>query len=344
MSREVVKVRNVGDGEAPWREAWDEFVNCHEGFWLHHLSCWYDILRSFAVSPIYLIATREKRITGVVPAYLTRSMFVKTGIYTLFGGVLAEDEPSEAALFDELDDVRSSLRAKYLQIRGNNSQNAKFRTKDVRSLDTLTLSEDPSVTWTVLNKKTRWAVRQAERRGMHAVWSVANDRLMNEFWNVYAGRMRILGTPVMTRKYFTKLSSVFHDKVQSVALYHHSTYVGGMLCIVHKDTVYNLYASVNPEAQKEYGNYLLYWQAIRTAGARQYVKFDLGPSVSGSGAQKFKRKWRGLESFRYSLDTEFRTGETVSDRSVYLGRIWSHMPLSVCNKIGPLMRRSIPFG
>ncbi|MGH6673437.1 MAG: hypothetical protein ACRECV_15905 [Xanthobacteraceae bacterium] len=108
-------------------------------------------------------------------------------------------------MLEEARSLRDRIGAKYLQIRGGPVDAAGARSfPTVHTL--IDTSQPVDVLWSGIKKKTRWAIRQAEKTGVR----IARDEGLGEleaFHRVYAVHMRGLGTPVMGLDAFRAMRS-----------------------------------------------------------------------------------------------------------------------------------------
>jgi hypothetical protein len=93
-------------------------------------------------------------------------------------------------------------------------------------------------------------------------------------------------------------------------------------------------------------NHRLYWELIQHAIKAGFTHFDFGRSTPGSGPYKFKEQWGATEVPQY---WEYWTATgTLPDvtpqnpRYAFAVRLWKQLPLSIANRIGPLIVRNIP--
>ena len=195
-----IRVRLANDADLP---AWQRFVDRmpHAGC-MHHAG-WYAVLRdSCWVKPYFLIGedARSGDFAGVLPLYHSCSPLTGSHLSSLPQGVLAEDGRTVAALLQHARTLRDLIGAKYLELRGGPLDHPGDQASPtIRTL--INTSQPPEVLWSAIKKKTRWAIRQAEKAAIHIDHDVTLAGMEDLYWT-YAEHMRKFGTPVMGIGFF----------------------------------------------------------------------------------------------------------------------------------------------
>ncbi len=340
-------IRLAGDADLA---AWQNFVDrTPEAGPLHH-AAWYNVLRdAYSVRPYFLFAVDEAgQIAGVLPSYLSRSPFTGRHISSLEGGILARSDDAVHALLTEAIALRDRTHARYLQVRGGPVDAVGVTVPTVHTI--IETRREVDTLWSAVKRKTRWGIRQAEKQEL-GIESDPELARLEDFYAVYAAHMRDLGTPVFGISTFRAMRE--HLGFGRLRLYlakYQGRLVGGMLCIVHGGSWTDWYAVMRPVQDVEFANYLLYWHVIRDASSRGIETFDLGRSTPGSNVHLFKRKWGGLD-----IDVPYHFYPALNNRSRSIGlaqrhqskglaqRVWSRLPVPLCNSVGPILRKGLPF-
>jgi CelD/BcsL family acetyltransferase involved in cellulose biosynthesis len=331
--------------------AWQDFVNTSPNAGYMHHAGWYQILKeAFQVSPRYLVARdRDGAIQGILPTYFSRSRFAGNHLSSLEDGILATGSVAATALLEEASALRDSCRAEYFQLRGgiaDATPTAVFPT--VRTI--VPLYESQEVQWSAIKRQTRGAIRQMEKLPI-TVECNADLTELDEFYVPYSRRMRDLGTPVFGRSVFRAIRA--HLGATRLRLYlmkYQGKPIGGMLCILNGERWTDYLAAVQITQETKYANYLLYWRVIQDAGQNGATQLDLGRSMPGSGVHLFKRKWGGTDT---EVPYRFYVAPNAAPRNMGLQRFkeksrlrqqfWSHLPLPIANRVGPLLRGQLPL-
>jgi hypothetical protein len=339
--------------------AWQRFVDrLPQAGCMHHAG-WYAVLRdSCWVKPYFLIAedARGGEYTGILPLYHSTSPLTGSHLSSLGHGILAEDQQTVAALLDHARSFRDSIGAKYLELRGgplDRPGDQAFTT--VRTL--INTGQPPKILWSAIRKKTRWAIRQAEKAAIRIECDV-DLAGMDDFYWTYAEHIRKFGTPVMGIGFFRAIrTQLGNHRLRLYLVKEEQRLIGGMLCILNSRRWTAVYGAVRPSRETDFANYLLYWHLIRDASIRGTPVLDLGRSAPDSNVRLFKQKWGGTE-IEVAYQRYFGRAKSRNHRSPQQGgsvrgslrrqkgslyRLWSHMPLPLCNSLGPLIRKQLPF-
>jgi FemAB-related protein (PEP-CTERM system-associated) len=344
----AIRVRAARPGDLV---KWQHFVDAAPDAGALHHAGWHGVLRdAYWVEPYFLMAVdASDTLRGVLPLYHSRSPITGAHLSSLEGGVLAAESEVAAALLGEARALRDRLGVRYLQVRGGAvDQPAPV---SISKLDTFIDTTKPLETlWSAVKKKTRWGVRQAEKQDLRVTLNAGLDGL-EEFYRVYAAHMRDLGTPVMGLDAFRAIRR--HLGPQRLRLYlirNGTRLIGGMLCVLNGTRWTDYYAVVRGDKDIEFANYLLYWHVIRDASAGGATRLSFGRSAPNSNVHLFKRKWGGEDvPFVYHFYPKAAIANNpaglyaTDGRSGLLQEIWSRLPLAVCNRVGPLLRKQLPF-
>lgn len=346
----MLNITQAGPGEL---ESWQRFVDDHPHARPMHHAGWYGVLNdAFAVEPRFLIARRNREVTGVLPLYWSRSIFTGSHIASLDDGPLVNGADSADALLEAAIEHRDRVRAKYVLIRTGEplrlSQDPDAVRMTVRRL--IHTRARPEDLFASLSGYARRDVRRAEKRGYHVGNDGALEALDGAFYDEYARQMHELGTPVMDRAFMTAMRKHLGPRrLRLYVLRREDAVVGGMLCAAAPERWSALYAAVRPDANADYANYLLYWHALSEACRAGVPELDLGRNTPGSGPHKFKQKWTGEDRFAEHLYFAQPGASLEGIDSFYGGssfkqRIWSTLPLALANIVGPMLRKRLPFG
>jgi FemAB-related protein (PEP-CTERM system-associated) len=343
-----IAVRLAQENDLP---KWQAFIDQTPGAGCMHHAGWYSILRdAYWVKPYFLIAEEAGgRVVGVMPAYHSRSPLTGSHLSSLEDGVLAVDAAVTAALLAKARSLRDEIGARYLQVRGGMVDGP--GAKSFPTVHTFIGTCQPvDALWSAIKKKTRWAIRQAEKVNI-SIEHNADLAGLEAFYRIYAEHMRDLGTPVMGIDAFRAMRS--HLGCRRLRLYlvrERQRLIGGMLCILNTGLWTDYLAILRPSDETDFANYLLYWHVIRDAAACGAPALDLGRSTPDSNVHLFKRKWGGrdVEVTYHFYPTANAQSRNVGLEQLKRGkglqqRLWSHLPLAVCNRLGPLLRKQLPF-
>lgn len=346
----VESALTVRVAQEPDLTAWQDYVDRTPGAGPLHHAAWYNVLgEAYSVRPYFLFAVDDAgRIAGVLPSYHSRSPLTRSHITSLEGGILAQSPDAVHSLLAEAMALRDRTRAHYLQIRGGPVDAPASTVPTVHTV--IETRRDADALWSAVKRKTRWGIRQAEKQEL----SIEHDPQLaglEAFYSVYATHMRDLGTPVFGVSTFRAMGEYLgRDRLRLYLAKYRGRLIGGMLCIIHGNSWTDWYAVMRSSEEIEFANYLLYWHVIRDASLHGVESFDLGRSTPGSNVHLFKRKWGGRD-----IEVPYHFYPSSNARSRDMGlqelkqskglaqRVWAHLPLPLCNTVGPLVRKQLPF-
>jgi hypothetical protein len=279
--------------------------------------------------------------------YLSNSIFTGSHLRTLEGGAQGDGPEVVAALYRHALELQGRLGARYLLVRGGPDfdRPPDHVTPTVRTL--VSVDRDSDELWKKLNKKARWGVRQAIKSQVRIEES---EDAWDDFYRVFARRMRDLGTPVVSRVVMRMLKEHLGADVKLFVALLEGEVIGGKICLIGREKWESAYAAVDRAHMSSYANYLLYWGVIEKACQAEGVKvFDLGRSSIDSGTHQFKQKWRGEDVeilYRYFFNKDLPPKlslENLRTSTTLKQEVWSRLPLPIANRVGPLLRRQLPF-
>ena len=121
------------------------------------------------------------------------------------------------------------------------------------------------------------------------------------------------------------------------------------MCLKAAQEWTSLYVAVEADAQRQYAGYLLYWSVMEAAAQSGVARLNLGRSIAGSGAHRFKRHWTDDDVFTTHCvfgPTSGRAAKRLEAATTQIGlarRLWKWLPRPVAQVAGSYLRRSLPF-
>ena len=331
---------------------WNNFAEAAQNSTLGHDSAWARVLnRAYRLEPIYL-SVREAggELRGVLPLVMLPRPFGGGRLVSLpyldSAGILASDGAAESALLEAAQRIARERGARALEIRN---------AEPLRSLDealppqnrvnlVLGLETTVEAQWQGLRAKVRNQTRKAEREGL-SIAEGSNADLLDAFYSIFCINMRDLGSPVHARRFFAEIASAFGERLRIIVVQSEGRPIGGLMALRRGRTVHVPWASTLRSERARCPNNLIYWEALRWAVEVGASRFDFGRSPLESGTYRFKRGW-GAEEEPMAwmtfgpdgrLETPSATGE--NRRLQQLSSIWTRLPVSLANRIGPPVRR-----
>lgn len=333
---------------------WQNYADNHPlGSGMHHAG-WYQILKhSFDVRLEFLLARKDSgAISGVLPMYFSRSVFAYRHLTTLDDGLLVDDTEAATALLKAALSRRDLLGARYLLVRAAVGGTVDLPPTAIRPIVRRIVHTGIGAPELLsrLSSYTRRDIRRAVKRG----YSIRVDDDLScvdtVFYDEYASHMRHLGTPVFARQMMSAIKEYLGpERLRLYLAMRGEEVVGGLLCVVAPSGWLALYGVIRENLLRDYVNYLLYWHAILQAADAGVAYFDLGRNTPGGGVHDFKSKWPGED--RESEHRYFaRSGVKLPNFDIlhqgrsFRQRLWMKLPLGITNRLGPVLRRQLPFG
>lgn len=332
-----------------WERAWERFIEASPHATFAHSLGWRNVVeRTYHHMPYYLTAIRGETVTGVLPLFLIRSpffgRFLVTAPYLSHGGLLAEDEAAARALIKSARELALREGARYVEIRGLSQVNQGLLLKDKYCTFLLPLHSGPEVLWAKFEGRARKAVRKAQKSGLLVE---RGHHLVEAFDNVMSRHMRDLGTPFHRTAFYQNILAEFPTHSEILVVCHKGRYIGGLLLVTFRDTVFPLYGGALAEFRVFSPMSLLIWETIRYGSEKGFALLDLGRSRWGSGTFVFKRQWRA-RPFPLFYEYHLADGVKMPDLDPTNPRfrlaitVWRRLPLFMAKGFGPVLIRGIP--
>lgn len=329
---------------------WDAYVAEHAEGSPWHLSCWAGLIQTlFGHEPHYLMAVDDAGQTrGVLPIIEMRSRlfghFLCSVPYFNYGGVLADDRDTRAALIDKACRLTRERGAEHLELRHQTPFGEDLAQKTHKLSMWLELPESSEALWKGFKSKLRSQIRRPGKEGATA--RVGGPELLDDFYDVFSRNMRDLGTPVYPKDFFRHVMGTPPEAVLVVVYLEQQPVAAGML-VGFGDRIEIPWASSLREYNRQSVNMLLYWQALQYACEQGYRIFDFGRSSRDESTHRFKKQWGAEEvplTWEYWLPEGHALPELNKDNPKYALaiRAWQHLPLAVANRIGPPLVRNLP--
>lgn len=330
-------------------QACTDFVRRQRDARICHLPAWSAMLeRAFGHRAIYLVARQENAVSGVLPLLHIRSRLfgnrmVSTG-FTDYGGPLAENEEALRALFDAAAEAARQAGCRQIEFRNIHPMPFDLPRRSDKMTMLLPLTENPEDLWKALDPKVRNQVRKPEKAGL-TVESGGVERI-EEFYPVYAVRMRELGTPAYAKRALRSLGESFPDESRIFVVRQGPLVIGAALTLCFNGIVEIPYAATLVSHNHLSPNNLLYWRILEHHCRQKARVFDFGRCTVGSSTHRFKKQW-GPEPLPLSYQYWVGPGEELAvlspDSPRYRRKVelWRRLPLWLTNCLSPAISRDL---
>ncbi|MBL8754962.1 MAG: FemAB family PEP-CTERM system-associated protein [Planctomycetes bacterium] len=355
-----LRVREILPGED---SRWDSYVSRHPLGTFFHRTGWARVVAErFRHHPHHLVVEEGRRWLGVLPLFLTKSPFLGKNLvsvpYSVYGGVLADDERAQNALLARAESLGRELGVGYVELRHLEARPGERPRSPLYVTFRCDLPEDPAEVMARIPKKARAEVRcardpqaaaiEGKRRETFGI-RVTPDGSVDELFDLFAENKRRLGSPALPRAWFRGLAEEFGK----AAVIHRATAPNGrtlaaVMSFCWKDTVYAYYSGSHNDVNVTGVNNWIYCAIMEWAVEQGYRRFDFGRSRADSGPAKFKKNMGFTAEplhYEYLLVgpgaklPDFHPSNPKLDLP---RRLWSRMPMFLCNGLGARLSRFIP--
>ncbi len=351
-------IREISEQE---QAAWDAYVAKHPHGSVYHCRAFGNaVVQTYGHKTVYLAAFEESgsRITGVLPLILVSSrVFGKSAVslgFCDYGGILADDEPTDVLLFEKAVRLVGDLRFDSLELRqtrllpflepgGPWAGNLRVSCEKVRMR--LALPDKPEKLFSSFPAKLRSQVRKPQKDGCTAM--VGGAELLDDFYRVFVYNMRDLGSPVHSRNMMKNVLRLYGNSARIFVVYKDRLPVACSLAVGLGTMLVNPWASFDKRYRAHAPNMLLYWAMFEFAIANGYTGFDFGRSTKEEGTYRFKEQWGAhpepLYWYYYSRGA-LAAGSIAggANRGLFV-KLWQRLPLAATAFLGPIIRKRIPL-
>jgi serine/alanine adding enzyme len=342
-TRIVVNERDVPPG-------WDQYVTVHPNASLYHDSRWASLIHGCFNHKVYsLVSEGRTGLTGILPlVYLESRIFGKALVsmpYFNYGGLLADDHVAAEQLISAALTLKHELGADYIELRQTNPVPGGWPTRSHKVLMLLPLPADADMLWTSFKTKLRTRVRRAEKEGFVLDWG--KQELLDDYYKVFAENMRDLGTPVYPKKFFRAILDTFPQNAHIVVLRRRKECITAGFLLSHRDKMEVPWSSSLRRFNYLSPNMQLYWHILRQSIIMGFKTFDFGRSTRDSGTYVFKEQWGAAPHEAFWVYPGKEVGDLPdhspqSKKYLWATRVWQKLPLSLTNRLGPLIVKDIP--
>ncbi len=333
-------------------ETWKSYLAARgqEGF--HQQAAWLRIMQhGFGHQAVCLQATSNGQLVGVLPmACVSTRLFGRFLVslpYVNSSGIVAETPEVASVLVDRAITLAEQLDVRYLELRHEIAVDHLRLTEAVTDKVhmRLTLPETTDELWNSLKSKVRSQVRKPLTNESLTVHWGTHD-LLDEFYTVFTGNMRDLGTPPFSRKLFAAMLDEFSGAAELCCVRLDGQPVASGLLIHGPGVTQVPSASSLRQFNSTSANMLMYWHLLSRSIERGQQVFDFGRSSRNSGTHRFKAQW-GANEFPAVWQHFVRQGEATdmrpnSGKYDLMISTWQKLPVWLTKVIGPSIVRGIP--
>ncbi len=355
-----LRVREILPGED---SRWDSYVSRHPlGTFFHRTGWARATAEHFRHQQFHLVVEDGRRWIGVLPLFLAKSPFLGKNLisvpYGVYGGVLADDDRAQNALLARAEALGRELGVGYVELRHLEARSGERPRSPLYVTFRCDLPERAEDVMARIPKKARAEVRcardpagpaiEGKRRESFGI-KVTPDGSVDELFALFAENKRRLGSPALPKKWFRGLVEEFGQ----AAVIHRAVAPDGrtlaaVMSFCWKDTVYAYYSGSRTDINDTGVNNWIYCAIMEWAVEQGYRRFDFGRSRADSGPAKFKKNMGFTAEplhYEYLLVGQGAKLPDFHPSNPKLDlprRMWSRMPMFLCNGLGAKLSRYIP--
>jgi FemAB-related protein (PEP-CTERM system-associated) len=344
----VPNIERLSPDDARAHAAWDAYVLAAPKATFFHRAGWQPVLRDvFRHDTHFLQAQRAGRIVGVLPLAHVKSFLFGSALtslpFAVYGGVVADDDESAAALEAEAQRLAQRLSVQHLELRNLEPRHADWPKQDLYVTFRKPILPEEEANMLAIPRKQRAMVRKGIKNGLRSDIDAGVDR----FFALYADNVHRHGTPAMPKRYFQALRDRFGDDCDVLTVTTpDGRPISSVMSFYFRDEVLPYYAGDDEAARDLAGNDFKYWELMRRSCARGLKLFDYGRSKQGTGSYAFKKNW-GFEPqplhYEYCLYKRDAVPQNNPNNAKFklLIETWRRLPIGMANWLGPFVVRSL---
>ncbi|MEZ5571774.1 MAG: FemAB family PEP-CTERM system-associated protein [Halioglobus sp.] len=334
--------------DAQSMEDWDNYVQSAQAATFFHRAGWKTVLeQAFRHKTFFLYAVDNDVVVGILPLAQVKSVLFGNTLSSLpfcvYGGIVADNEEVAQALRQHACELAQSLKVGALELRNFSASGTDWPVKELYFTFRKQIDADHEVNLKAIPNRQRAMVRKGIQEGLQSEWDEGTQRL----YRVYSESVRNLGTPVFSSKYLRILKRVFGNDCSVLMITHEGQDVAAVMSFYFRDEVIPYYGGSTSAARSLKGvNHFMYWELMRHSAVQGYRLFDFGRSKAGTGPFSFKKNF-GFEPQPLPYEYYLVTSDAMPDvnplnpKYRLMISVWTKLPLSVANTIGPLLARSL---
>jgi lipid II:glycine glycyltransferase (peptidoglycan interpeptide bridge formation enzyme) len=329
---------------------WDAFVAQHPLGLIYHLSSWKDVLeRTFSHIKGHFLVLRDESgaIIAGIPVYVVRSWLLGNRIVSIPYASICDP------LINNLEQYKKFIPALAELQKKTESRSIEIRTLKATSLIShmsnfaatpsmhhyLTLDRPAEALRKKFSYSVHRAINKAQRHGLQ-VRQELNESALHVFYQLTLHTRRRLGLPPTPFLFFDSMARAFPPEQMNIifAMFQGQA-IGAWLTLNFKDMLYLEYYGGNAYAYNEGASYLVTWEAIQCALARECKLLSFGCTDPwNEGLLTFKRRWATDEEnigiSKISIRSNKLFGQYKSVKSNMFSRwTFSHAPQPVCEML-----------
>jgi FemAB-related protein (PEP-CTERM system-associated) len=345
---QLAVVKRLSENDVHTAAKWDAFVvDCPEATFFHRAG-WQRVIRSVFGHPTYfLYAERGESIEGVLALAHVKSLLFGNALVSLpfavYGGVAASTAEAAAALEAEAHAIAGRLGVSHLELRNIAPRHPDWPSQDLYVTFRRQILPSVEANMAAIPRKQRAMVRKGMKNGLKS----EIDSGLGRFFSLFSDNVHRHGTPALPKGYFQALQREFGRDCEVLTVVDSRDQpVSSVLSFYFRDEVLPYYAGDHATARELAANDFKYWELMRRACERGCRVFDYGRSKQGTGSYSFKKNW-GFEASPLHYEYRLYRGSLIPQNNPMNPKyrafiaLWRRLPVSVANRLGPLIVRNL---
>ena len=327
---------------------WDAFAKARPDATFFHLSGWKAVIEeAFGHRCHYLFARQAQQIVGILPLTHVRGRIFGNSLlsnaFCVYGGPVAINDGARDALDTAAIELARELGVERIEYRLRQPLHQDWHCKrDMYVTFRKEIASDPEKALLGIPRKQRAMIRKGMNHGLKDVI----DRDSRRLYALYAESVRNLGTPVISRRYFECLMSVFSKESEVLTVISDARPLASVLSFFFRDEVLPYYGGGTSVARQYAANDFMYWAVMRRACEAGFRIFDFGRSKVGTGSYAFKTHWGFEPEPLYYEHFLMRLAKVpdinpLNPKYAMMIAMWKRLPLRIANTLGPLIAREL---
>jgi len=326
---------------------WNEHILQNPFSYPHQLFGWNRIIeKTYGLETRYLAAQEGGRFVGVLPLFMVQGRWLQNYLSSLAGGVLADREDIARVLFEHAKSLVQEYDFSYLKVRDNIYPWNLTPQVMVEQTHILDLTVGVETIWKNFKSEARNRIRKAEKTGLQMD---KGKGYLKEFYDVLATNLRDMGTPIFSFNFLQNVLNEFSKEIELLVIKLGDKVISEMFLFSFKNTLYSPFIAGLKNYSSYCSNDLLYWESIQYACRHGFEYFNFGKNRKDSGAARFKQKFNAQPKDLYDYYYLNKISEIpkigrVNWKFQALRAVWKKLPVELTKRVGPVIRRDLPFG
>lgn len=346
-----LRLADLGDPQECQRL--ERYVAQHPGGTAFHRPAWIGaVARGTGNQALTLVAERNGDVIGYLPLTEVHSpifgrMLAGSG-FGVGGGILADTDKALQLLLAGVEELALRRACACIELRGGpvpEDRESWIIRNTAHCGFIAPMQDNDEAQLLSIPKRQRAEVRKGIDRNF-TVETGSSERDRQAHFAIYSESMRNLGTPMFPRELFDAVLDAFGEAADIMTIRHEGQPVSSVLSLYHRGAVMPYWGGGIRHARVLRSNEYMYYALMCHGRIRGCTHFDFGRSKTGSGPYNFKRNWGFTpEPLSYGIWTapgsNSRDADPSSGKHARQIAIWQRLPLSIANRLGPLIARGL---